>query len=61
MMLDYDQDKADEIGRKLCGMLLLLSVRWSVRIIVPSEDEWIGLNLLDRDGETPEFARLNHD
>jgi hypothetical protein len=43
--------KADELGLKLCGKLLLADPL--KRTIVPSGDEWIGVNLLERDDELP--------
>lgn len=38
-----------ELGRKLAAELILGDD--TLRVIVPSWDEWAGLNLLDRDGE----------
>lgn len=42
---------ASELGNKLAARLLLSS---DSGIIVPSQDEWIGVNLLERDDELPE-------
>ena len=42
----------NDLGSKLAAQLLLCSI--DRRIIVPSEEEWIGLNLLERDDELPQ-------
>lgn len=42
-------DLADELGLKAEAEILLLDPRRG--IVIPTADEWVGLNLLDRDGE----------
>lgn len=42
-------DKFDELGCKLAARLLLQDT--SKGIITPNRDEWIGVNLLERDDE----------
>lgn len=43
--------KADELGNKLTARLMLSDK--SPKIYLPSKEEWIGLNLLERDDELP--------
>lgn len=43
--------RLEEFGRKLQAKLLLSDPLR--RILVPSRDEWIGLNLLERDDQLP--------
>lgn len=43
--------KEDELGRKLQARLFLTASRWNRSLVVPIQDEWIGLNLLERDDE----------
>jgi hypothetical protein len=45
----FDEPKALELGRKCCAELMLLETPdW---FVTPSQDEWIGINLLERDDE----------
>lgn len=42
----------DEAGYKLLARLFLIRSKYQPRaILVPTRAEWIGLNLLERDGE----------
>lgn len=47
--ITFDQAKSDELGRKACAQIMLVGSL--DKIVVPSQDEWIGLNLLERDDE----------
>ena len=40
-----------EEGCKSQARLLLSEIGRGPRLIIPSEEEWIGINLLERDGE----------
>lgn len=47
--------RVDELGRKLQARVILADrLR---RLIVPSRDEWIGVNLLERDDQLPPRRR----
>lgn len=39
----------DELGMKLCAQIMLRDHR--DKVIVPTKEEWVGLCLLERDGE----------
>lgn len=41
----------NDLGSKLAAQILLSDT--SKRIIVPSKEEWIGINCLERDDELP--------
>jgi hypothetical protein len=46
--------KAEELGDKLAAKLLLMD--HSKRIIVPTESEWFGIGLLERDDELKRYS-----
>lgn len=45
----------NELGCKLAAKVLLLDKNG--RLIVPSQDEWIGVNLLERDDDLPNRSK----
>lgn len=47
-----------ELGDKLAARIMLLDK--STKLYLPSEEEWIGLNLLERDDELPSFKEHNN-
>lgn len=52
--VNFDRRKADELGHKIEARLFMLWAGWNhVKIAYPSRSEWIGINLLERDGEAP--------
>jgi len=42
-------ERVDELGCKAAALLILMD--HNDRLIIPSRDEWIGIHLLERDGE----------
>jgi len=48
----------NELGDKLAARIMLLDK--SLKLYLPSEEEWIGLNLLERDDELPSFKGCNN-
>lgn len=50
-------DKFDELGCKLAAKILLQNT--TKGIITPDRDEWIGVNLLERDDELKRLSKDN--
>lgn len=48
---DGKRTAINDLGSMLAAKLLLMDT--SKRIIIPSEEEWIGLNCLERDDDLP--------
>ena len=53
--LELPPTEINELGSKLAAKVLLLDK--DGRVIVPSRDEWIGVNLLERDDDLPPRAK----
>jgi hypothetical protein len=42
---------ADELGNKLAALIML--TQFTSKLILPTYEEWLGFNALDRDDELP--------
>lgn len=52
--VSFDRRKAEELGHKLEARLFMLWAGWNgLKLVYPTRSEWIGINLLKRDGESP--------
>jgi hypothetical protein len=55
--LKSKRDEIEDLGSKLAASILLSDT--TRRIVVPTHEEWFGLNLLERDDELSPVVRRN--